>query len=114
EIDPCRSGRQSARKAAGKTIRRLPLRARPARRARVGRMLSNRGGGRYVLMRSILIICSCACVAVVLTEVAGLAYLWQQGNLTSDNIRDVRQILTGVVAAEKKEADEAQAGVPLV
>jgi len=65
-------------------------------------------------MRSILIICSCACVAVVLTEVAGLAYLWQQGNLTSDNIRDVRQILTGVVAAEKKEADEAQAGVPLV
>lgn len=65
------------------------------------------------MFRSILIICACACAAVVLTEVAGLAYLWHQGTLTADNIRDVRQILTGVVAAEKKDAEDAQV-TPLV
>lgn len=59
------------------------------------------------MIRTLFTIFCCACAAVVLLELAGAAWMWQQGMLTADNIRETRRLFSGEEAAEKK-AEEAE------
>ncbi len=46
-------------------------------------------------MRTFVMIFSCACVAIVLSEAAAVFLLWQRGVLSESNIREVQHILGG-------------------
>lgn len=48
-------------------------------------------------MRSILAVVGVFCIATVLAEAAGLALLWQRGQLTRDTLKDVRLALSGTL-----------------
>jgi hypothetical protein len=45
------------------------------------------------MVRTLIIVFSCACTAIVLSEAGLLFLLWQRGMLTSHNVREIRLIL---------------------
>lgn len=61
------------------------------------------------MLRSLVVIFCCACVAVVLSEAVGVLLLWHNGMLTADHLKEVRLVFTNGLAAEQKAADEADA-----
>ena len=54
------------------------------------------------MIRTFVLIFSCACVAVVLSEGAAVFLLWQRGALTPHNVREVQLILRGELDPEPK------------
>lgn len=52
------------------------------------------------MLRMLFSILSCVCIAVVLSEAAGLGWLWYKGTLSEDNVRELRLLLSGQVTAE--------------
>ena len=52
------------------------------------------------MLRSLVLIFSCVCVAVVLSEAAAFFLLWQRGTLTAHHVREIRLILTEDPPAE--------------
>lgn len=57
------------------------------------------------MLKSLVLIFCCMCVAIVLSELAGILLLWQRGFLTAHHFKEIRLILTNGVAAEVTEAD---------
>ncbi|MCA9093296.1 MAG: hypothetical protein KDA68_07405 [Planctomycetaceae bacterium] len=49
------------------------------------------------------------CIATVLSEVVGIALLWQRGQLTSQTLQDIRLVLRGEKNADEKEPEDADA-----
>ncbi len=47
------------------------------------------------MMRSGLMILSVFCVATLMSEVLGLAFLWYRGQLTPETVKEIRMTLTG-------------------
>lgn len=47
------------------------------------------------MIRSLLVVISVCCVATVLSQALGAAYLWSRGQLTAEVLQDVRMILAG-------------------
>ena len=47
------------------------------------------------MIRTSLVVISVVCVATLLSEVLGLAFLWSRGQLTVDTINDIRLVLVG-------------------
>ena len=47
------------------------------------------------MIRTSLVVISVVCVATLLSEVLGLAFLWSRGQLTVDIINDIRLVLVG-------------------
>jgi flagellar motility protein MotE (MotC chaperone) len=64
------------------------------------------------MMRTLLTIFSVICVATVLTEALGLAYLTLNGQLNPDSVSEIRLVLAGGVRSGKDEADERRATPP--
>jgi hypothetical protein len=64
------------------------------------------------MIRTIWVVISACCVAVILSEVLGTALLWSQGMLTVSRIREIRELL----GPQEKEAapvvTEAQSAMP--
>lgn len=64
------------------------------------------------MIRNLILVFCVACVATVLTEVLGVAYLWTQGQLTPQTLADIRAVLAGEdlgASPVESEADEKTA-----
>lgn len=61
------------------------------------------------MLRSLVLILCCVCVAIVLTEGAGVFLLWHRGFLTAHHIREIRLILTNGITTEVATTDVAVA-----
>jgi len=60
------------------------------------------------VLRTLVLIFCCLCVAIVLSEVAGGLLLWQRGFLTAHHVKEIRLILTNESAAEEVETNVAK------
>lgn len=49
------------------------------------------------------------CIATVLSEIVGVALLWQRGQLTTQTLQDIRLVLRGEKDTDDKEPEDADA-----
>jgi hypothetical protein len=61
------------------------------------------------MLKSIVLIFCCVCVAVVVSEAAALAVLWKSGMLTAHHVHEIRLIFSNSVPDEERERDAAEA-----
>jgi len=66
------------------------------------------------MIRGLVLIFACSCVAVVLSEGAAIFLLWQRGALSPHNIREIQLILRGELDPEPKSTTPATAIDPQV
>lgn len=64
------------------------------------------------MIRSVVAVFCVICVATVLSEAMGLAFLWHRGQLSADNLREIRMVLRGESRIEEIVADNAERGQP--
>ncbi|MEX0703449.1 MAG: hypothetical protein WD069_15240 [Planctomycetales bacterium] len=64
------------------------------------------------MIRSALVVFCVVCVATVLSETLGLAFLWHRGQLSTENLREIRAVLRGESRVEQSVADEAEKRQP--
>ncbi len=61
------------------------------------------------MIRSALVMISVCCVATILSQLLGVAYLWSRGQLNAEVVRELRAILAGeepdIVAMTEEEMD---------
>ena len=57
------------------------------------------------MLRSLVLIFSCMCVAVVLSEAAGIMLLWQQGLLTPHHLHEIQLVFTSDPSDAERETD---------
>jgi len=59
------------------------------------------------MIRSLIVVICIFCVATILSELVGLGFLWQRGQLTSETIAEFRVLLSGQYAdLSESEQDE--------
>lgn len=66
------------------------------------------------MIRTFVLIFSCACVALVLSEAAAVFLLWQRGTLTTHNFRELQLILRGDLDPEPQSTVSTTAADPQV
>ena len=64
------------------------------------------------MIRTLLVLISVCCVATVLSEALGVAYLWSRGQLNSEALNDIRMILAGEEPDIIDLAEDDMAGQP--
>ncbi|QDV50201.1 hypothetical protein [Gimesia fumaroli] len=62
------------------------------------------------MIRSLAIIISVFCVATIISEILGIGFLWLQGNLNADSVKDIRMIVTGQSLDDVELVEEEPAG----
>lgn len=66
------------------------------------------------MIRSIVAVFCVVCVATILTEGLGLAFLWYRGQLSADNLREIRLVLRGESRIEEAVAADTEKRQPSV
>ncbi|GAB4135755.1 MAG: hypothetical protein Tsb009_02370 [Planctomycetaceae bacterium] len=64
------------------------------------------------MIRSIVFLVCVVCVATVLTEILGLAYLWFNGQLNPNSLHDIRVALGGVEMDVEDQESSEDTGMP--
>lgn len=60
------------------------------------------------MLRTLVLIFCCMCVAIVLSEAAGLFLLWQRGILTEHHIKEIQLVFANNAGPDKQDKDEVK------
>lgn len=64
------------------------------------------------MMRSLVVIICIFCVATIMSQAVGLAFLWNRGQLNSETVEEIRVILSGQFGDVAGDGEEEDASLP--